>query len=43
MKTITKICRLIAIVCATIAFVVNVWHNNWLGASINIATLIACV
>ena len=43
MKTIIKICRPIAIVCATIAFVVNVLNSNWLGAMLSLATLVACI
>ena len=43
MKTIINICRPIAIFCAAVALVVNIWNNNWLGASINLVTLIACV
>ena len=43
MKTIIKICRPIAIFCAAVSIAVNIWHNNWLGASINIATIIACL
>ena len=43
MKTIVNICRPIAIVCAVIGLAINLWNQNWIGASINSATLIACL
>ena len=43
MKTIIKICRPIAIVCAVIGLALNLWNHNWIGASTNIATLIVCL
>ena len=43
MKTIVNICRPIAIVCATIGLALNLWNRDWLSASINSATIIACL
>ena len=43
MKTIISICRPIAIVCATIGLALNLWNHDWISASINSATIIACL
>lgn len=38
---IVKACRLVVVVSAMVGLLLNVAYGNWLGVSLNLATLVA--